>query len=213
MKHPSVAPSWTRRRRRLRARAWPAAVAALLLVTLSAASAVAAPAVSVSPANVPLGGTAAFTATGFRAATRLQILVGPPNSEASLVGTVTTDALGRGVVRSRVSRAATPGRYVVLACQLSCSVKATRSFNIVRPLLTAAQAIARVRTILTRNTTSCRMTVASIRAVPMTNARFRVTARVSTFGNVGDAAWIVNRRTGATTPNDQLAYEIGAGCP
>jgi hypothetical protein len=185
----------------------------LVMVGMAPAGAAAAPSVGVSPAAVPAGNRVTFTAAGFAANTRLQFLVGPANSEASPVATVTTNANGRASFSTTIARAATPGSYVALACQRSCRVKATRSFRITRPLLTAAQAVARVRTILTQNAAACDMEVTSVRAVAIANARFRVVARVSTFGNVGDAAWIVNRITRVTTPNDQLAFEIASGCP
>ena len=187
-------------------------IAAVVALALPAAAS-ATPKLAVRPTAVAAGSSAAFIATGFRANTTLQLLIGLPRSEAELAATARTNASGAVTIRLKFPAAATPGTYVALGCQAGCRVKANRAFTITKPLVTAAQAIAKVRRILTKNSAACSMKVFSIKAAAAPNAIFRVTARVSTFGNVGDATWVVNRRIGRTTPADQLAFEIGTGCP
>lgn len=75
-----------------------------------------------------------------------------------------------------------------------------------------AQAIAKVRKMLKRHAAGCDMTIIKVvaRSKP---GRWRVTSRVSTFGNVGNARWGVRKKSGKITPEDQLAYEIYNDCP
>lgn len=208
--HTGLRPHFPRRYLSALASATLALVVLALMPTFVTAQA--APTVVVRPSAVPAGTTATFVVSGFAAQTRVQLLIGPANSEADPATTFTTNADGGGSVRLPIVRTATPGRYTAVACQNTCTTKATRSFSITRPLLTAAQAVAKVRRILERNRSACDMTWSSIRAVAISNARFRVIARVTTFGNPGTARWTVQRRSGVTSPFDQLAFEIGRGC-
>lgn len=85
----------------------------------------------VTPKAVARGAFLTFTGSGWPARSRVQLLVGPPASEADPVGTITTDARGRFERRMRIQRTATPGPYVALACRAQCRVKATATFRIV----------------------------------------------------------------------------------
>jgi hypothetical protein len=77
--------------------------------------------------------------------------------------------------------------------------------------ITEAGAIAKVQAVLNKNASACQMTVSQVSASSRT-VSWLVTAQVSTFGNVGNARWWVNKGTGKVSANDQLAYEIGSGC-
>lgn len=85
----------------------------------------------VTPKTIPRGGVLTFRGAGWPARTRVTLLVGPPASEADPVGSVRTNARGRFLRRLRISRTATPGAYVALACRAGCRVKATATFRIV----------------------------------------------------------------------------------
>ena len=84
----------------------------------------------VSPRTVQRGAILTFTGSRWPARSRVNLLVGPPRSEASPVGVAVTDARGRFVRRIRISRQAMPGPYVALACRNACRTKASASFRI-----------------------------------------------------------------------------------
>jgi hypothetical protein len=77
---------------------------------------------------------------------------------------------------------------------------------------TKGQAIARVTRILSANRAACEMTLGRVSATRAGRA-WRVTARVTTFGNAGTASWWVQRAGGRVSPANQLASEIEVGCP
>ena len=88
------------------------------------------PRLRLAPTVVARGGTITFTGYGFRPRARVELLVGPPRSEASPVGTARTDAHGAFRRRVRTSARARPGRYVALACQAECRIKASAAFRL-----------------------------------------------------------------------------------
>lgn len=143
-RHPSIASN--ERPRSVRSptatvRLWliAAAVAAFLLAAVApavedASSATAKPTVQVSPSSVKRG--KAITVTGSHWARRatVDLLIGPPQSEATRVATVRTTS-GGAFRRKLVPPAwvqARIGRWVLLACRRDCRVKASATFRIVR---------------------------------------------------------------------------------
>lgn len=95
------------------------------------AGAAARPAIELRPARVEVGHAFLVNGTGFSRGT-VTLLIGPPRSEASKVGSAAAGSNGRFSKRIRIARGATPGAYVVLACQRACRVKAQRNLRIVR---------------------------------------------------------------------------------
>lgn len=88
------------------------------------------PGVAVHPSRVPAGGAVTVTGRNWPAATEVEILLGPPRSEASAVGSATTTAAGRFTFVLRVPATLPPGRWVVLGCRNECRVKASASFTV-----------------------------------------------------------------------------------
>jgi hypothetical protein len=92
------------------------------------------PRLSVSPTTVKRGQAITVTGSGWHRSANVQLLIGPPRSEGTLVATVRTTS--RGTFRRRL----TPptfvqrrlGRWVLLACRRDCRVKAVKSFTLVR---------------------------------------------------------------------------------
>lgn len=99
-----------------------------------ASSAAAAPTVAVSPKSVKRGQAITVTGSRWRRSANVQILIGPPRSEGTVVATVRTTR--SGTFRRRL----TPprfvqrrlGRWVLLACRRDCRIKAVKSFHLVR---------------------------------------------------------------------------------
>jgi hypothetical protein len=72
------------------------------------------------------------------------------------------------------------------------------------------RAIALVRAILKKNAARCELRVLGVAARKIPNG-WRVSARVTTFGNAGTAEWnVIARRVAAAEP---LAADIAKGCP
>lgn len=103
--------------------------AAVLIGPAGAVSAVA-PSVSVSPTVVHRGDSILVTGRHWPAGTRVELLIGPPRSEASHVAWVTTTRSGALRRRLVIARDARRGRSVLLACRRSCRVKAQASFRV-----------------------------------------------------------------------------------
>lgn len=109
-----------------------AAVASLVVLVAAVGSATAATkSVKVSPKTVDRGETLKITGAGWSG--KVDILVGPANSEADRVKTVTADEDGRFSYNFRISRRAERGPYAALACQRDCRVKRTARFTIGEP--------------------------------------------------------------------------------
>lgn len=88
------------------------------------------PSVSVAPSRVAPGGTLTVTGRNWPAGRTVTILLGPPRSEASPVGSTTADAAGRISFSFAVNATLAPGPYVVLGCRRSCRDKAAASFTL-----------------------------------------------------------------------------------
>lgn len=99
-----------------------------LLVPVLAAPASAARSVSVSPKSIPRGGTLVVTGRGWPKNVSVQLLIGPPRSEADPVGSARTDGSGRFRRALRVDRAAGPA--VLLGCRRECRDKAAATFRV-----------------------------------------------------------------------------------
>ncbi len=97
--------------------------------------------VSVSPRTVRAGSQLTVSGRGWPARSSVQLLVGPPQSEASPVGSVRARADGSFRKVLRVNSRARPGRYVLLACRRSCRVKASATFTIAAAALSKLERI------------------------------------------------------------------------
>lgn len=85
-----------------------------------------------------------------------------------------------------------------------------------RAEITQAQAIARVRSILNRNTRSCRINKIKSVTAARVKAGWRVTAKITMSASgsptAETAVWTVSERNGAVAAS-QLSSEIENGCP
>lgn len=107
---------------------------AVLAASAPAPAAVAArPTVSVSPTTVVRGGSLLVTGRHWTPRATVQLLIGPPRSEADPVATARATATGTFRRRLPIARGARTGRFVLLACRRSCRIKASASFRIVAP--------------------------------------------------------------------------------
>jgi hypothetical protein len=100
--------------------------AGALALTGLAGSVTSAAKLRVTPPTVLRGGTITITGSHFRPRVRVTIDIGSPNSDnTSRLGTVKAKANGSFRFASTISKSTRPGKYVVLACQATCRVKAT----------------------------------------------------------------------------------------
>jgi hypothetical protein len=79
------------------------------------------------------GGSILVTGRHWAPRATVQLLIGPPRSEADPVGSVRTTAAGTFRRRLPIAAGARPGRYVLLACRRSCRVKASATLRILAP--------------------------------------------------------------------------------
>ena len=81
--------------------------------------------------------------------------------------------------------------------------------------LTQAQAIARVKTILSNNANACQINKTSSISAVRVKAGWRVTANITMSASgtrtAATAVWIVSAKNGAS-PQNQLTAEIANGC-
>jgi len=94
------------------------------------AHAAAKPTLKVSPSRASPGTTITYSGRHWRARSTITLLIGPPNSEADRFSSARTSSSGTFRKKLRLPAAATPGKYVVLACRLSCRVKAQANLTI-----------------------------------------------------------------------------------
>jgi hypothetical protein len=87
------------------------------------------PRLRVVPRTVTLGGRITLVGRGFRRNASVWLGVGPPQSEATRVGSARTD--GRGAFRKTLNPRRHTGRWVAIACQRGCRIKAGATFRIV----------------------------------------------------------------------------------
>lgn len=88
------------------------------------------PRLTVEPPVVAPGSSIVVKGRGFRHRARVTLYIGPPRSEGDRVGSAKTNRRGRFSKTLGLSAGAPDGRFVVLACQRACRVKATKSFTI-----------------------------------------------------------------------------------
>lgn len=120
---------------------------------------------SVRPTTVRPGGSVTFTGSGWTASSRVELLIGPPRSEASHVAWARTSAAGAFRKTLRLSSGARPGKYVALACRRACRDKASARLTIAG---TGARAAA-----------SCEVSLKSTPARPHANTAVTLLARAS----------------------------------
>ena len=92
----------------------------------------AAPSVRISPLVVQRGHTITVTGRNWARNAIVDLLIGPPQSEAISVGRARTTSAGTFRRRLRISRTTVPGRWVLLGCRRDCRVKAVKSFRVTR---------------------------------------------------------------------------------
>ena len=91
------------------------------------------PTVTVQPASVAPGDTGKISGTGWKPLTTTQIKLGHSVSGATTIRTRTTNKKGEFVWYFDVKPLATPGDYVVVACQESCARRASTPPTITNP--------------------------------------------------------------------------------
>lgn len=99
---------------------------------LQRAGAPAAPTVRIAPAVVQRGERITVTGGNWARNAVVDLLIGPPRSEADLAGRARTTSAGTFRRYLRISRTTTPGRWVLLGCRRECRVKAVKSFRVTR---------------------------------------------------------------------------------
>lgn len=104
---------------------------AVALLATAAPAAAPSPTVSLWPKTVARGQVMLVTGGHWGRRVRVELLVGPPRSEADHVAWATTTAGGQLRRAIRVSRHARTGRFVLLACRRECRIKRQASFRIV----------------------------------------------------------------------------------
>jgi hypothetical protein len=114
--------------------AGPLTALALLVPGVPAAAPAPAPTPTISlwPKTVPRGAVLLVTGRHWTPGRLVDVLVGPPRSEADHVAWARARADGtfrRGI---RIARDAKTGSFVVLGCRRACRVKAQASFRVVR---------------------------------------------------------------------------------
>lgn len=101
-------------------------------VRRSVARAAAAGTLSLRPAVVRRGASVSFSGTRWTPSSRVELLIGPPRSEATHFAWARTNGAGSFHKSVRLLASARPGKYVVLACRRSCRDKASARLTITR---------------------------------------------------------------------------------
>lgn len=104
------------------------------------------PSVRVVPSVVQRGNRITVTGRNWPRNVIVELLIGPPRSEAEPVGRARTTSTGAFRRYLRIASTTAPGRWVLLGCRRECRVKAVRSFRVIsrsgsapsRPQATAA---------------------------------------------------------------------------
>lgn len=104
----------------------------MVLFVAALLAALPAPAIRLVPAVAHPGAPVAIVGTGWSAGTAVELLAGPPHSEADRFATARADAHGAFRKPTRLAKNAVPGSYVFVACQRQCRLKATAVLHIVR---------------------------------------------------------------------------------
>jgi hypothetical protein len=90
------------------------------------------PSVLITPSTVRRGGRITVTGHGWPRHVIVELLIGPPRSEADAVARVWTTTGGTFRRYLRIAPATAPGRWVLLGCRRECRIKAVRSFQVTR---------------------------------------------------------------------------------
>lgn len=88
--------------------------------------------VRVTPATVHRGGVITAIGSGWPASRGVEILIGPPYSEADHVTWARATRAGTFRVRIRARATSATGRWVLLACRRACRIKASASYRVIR---------------------------------------------------------------------------------
>lgn len=163
-----------------------------------------------TPQIVERGSTLTLSGSGWPSGVGVQLLVGPPRSEADPIKTVRA-AGGSFRTTLPITAAAKPGPYVFLACVNDCRVKRSATVEIV---LSRAQALALGRKAAEQRAVACgfRVTGGSASLYRKPVAGWKVELRLLfEDGHASRARWnVVGARA---APADPLARKIAAGCP
>ncbi len=89
------------------------------------------PQLKARPAVLPAGARLTLIGSGFRPGERVWLGVGPPQSEAQYWGSDRTNRAGAFRRTFIVNRRVPPGRWVAIACQRGCRIKAGAGFRTV----------------------------------------------------------------------------------
>ena len=95
-----------------------------------ASSAAVPPTVRVTPATIERGHAITVTGRHWPRHVRVQLLIGPPRSEADPVGSVRTSSRGSFRRTLTIPARSRIGRRVLLACRRECRVKASAVFRV-----------------------------------------------------------------------------------
>jgi hypothetical protein len=87
---------------------------------------------ALQPKVVVAGGRLTFIGSGFRANERVWLGVGPPQSEALFWGWGRTNRTGAFRKTLTINPHVKPGRWVAIACQRGCRIKAGASFRTIK---------------------------------------------------------------------------------
>ncbi len=91
------------------------------------------PQLTAEPAVAEPGAAVVLSGRGFPRNASIELLAGPPRSEAQTIGSARTGRRGAFTATIRIRPQADPGRLVALACYDACRVKAAVRFRIVVP--------------------------------------------------------------------------------
>lgn len=89
------------------------------------------PRLTLRPKVVVPGGRLTLTGSGFRPNERVWLGVGPPQSEALFWGSSRTNRAGFFRKTLTVNPRVTAGRWITVACQRGCRIRASASFETV----------------------------------------------------------------------------------
>ncbi len=189
----------------------PLLAAAVAALAISAAGASAAPRVTATPSVLTPNSPVTLDAFGMRPGTRVTFMIGPPNSEASPIAAATATSAGRARVRVGVDPSAGTGRWIILACQRECRVKAATPLTIVERIVTPAEARTRVTTATALRADACRLTTTRIR-VTAAPATWIVSLTGTTRRGPVAARWSVHKASGALRVVNADARTVMGGC-
>ena len=107
-------------------------VAAGSATSATTSSATARPTVRIAPLVVQRGDRIVVTGRNWARSAIVDLLIGPPRSEADPVGRARTTSSGTFRRYLRIAPKTKPGRWVLLACRRECRIKAVKSFTVTR---------------------------------------------------------------------------------